>query len=319
MRSKNYNSIKNSLGTLALLGCVLAGCEKEAPTIPAKPPSTADVDEPSGSNASHTIAATPPTDSKALPEQKPGPTRYEISHSRRILGVAQRSPDGALSVTPDASLPSPCFADDFKKKWDAYEQPDSVALDTGGVTADGTRWHGAKIVERSAALYPYAMLDDFLGNDFRSEPQLPRSLEEKDGAKVPPPTRFEVHAHRFSGGEPANYTELPLGVFTVGKDGAVTLTTACEGEYLAGRLVKHFAQDEVVLPFAEPSGKSALLEPRKPGDLRLTTEEFADVKLTYRRGEPEFFAALMTIVDDQFYVNLDVEPKPVLAASALGR
>ncbi|MBL4686734.1 MAG: hypothetical protein JKY37_19205 [Nannocystaceae bacterium] len=255
----------------------------------------------------------------SLPEQRAGPKRYEISSDGRLLGVALQGSDGRFAFTAERDLPLPCFADDFEKNWTAYPQPETVHLETGGVTADGTRWHGAQAVKRGAQLYPYAMLNAFLANDFHTEPRLPRSLEAEDGSKPKPPSRFVVSAHPSRRETPDNFTPLPVGVFTVGSDGAVSLETACEGEYLAGRLAEHFGQDEILLPFAEPSGKWAAFKARSPGDLRLTTEKFADVKVRYRRGEPEFFAALMVIVDHQFDVSLDVKPEPVLAASALHR
>lgn len=260
-----------------------------------------------------------PSSGGALPAQKPGPTRYEISHGERLLGVAEQGTDGRLTFTVDPGLPTPCLADELATKWAGYTQPATVALETGGVDADGTRWHGAKLVEQGSELYPYAMLNAFLGNDFGTEPPLPRSLNPEDDSKAKPSIRFEVQARPSRRATPDNFNRLPLGVFTVGPDGVVSLKTACEGEYLWDRLAKHFAVDEIQLSFAEPSGKSARSKAREPGDLRLTTEEHADVQIGYRRGEPEFFAALMTKVDHQFDVNLDVKPEPVLAASALNR
>lgn len=280
----------------------MAGCgDKDVPVVPAP------------------VAGGPErTASPALPEQKPGPMHYEISNEGRALGVADQKPDGSIAFTVDANLPAPCFADAFETKWGAFVQPQSVFLDIGGETPDGTRWHGAEEIKRGTPMYPYAVLSSFLGSDYGTEPRLPRG-ELEDRSKPKPPTRFEVSAHRSRGDKPENFTTLPVGVFNVGPDGAITLETACEGEYLAGRLAKHFAQDEVLVPFAEPSGKSALLKSREPGDLRLSTEKFADLKISYRRGEPEFFAAMMTLVDHRFGVNLDVKPEPELAASALGR
>lgn len=292
----------------------IGGCDdKEAPIVSATPPTDAPERE----------GKTPPPEvpaSGALPAQEPGAKRYEISHGKRLLGIAVQADDGKLSFTPDADLPSPCLADDLKAKWEAHVPPKTIRIDTGGVKEDGTRWRGAVEVDKGTEAYPYAVLIGFLSGGLTSDPRVPRPDRFDKIPAAERPTRFEVSARNVRGETPPeNFTKLPLGTFVIAGDGAITLETACEGDYLAGRLAKHFAQDEIELSFAEPSGKSALLKPREPGDLRLTVAKSADVKLSYRRGEPEFFAALMTVVDHQFYVNLDVKPAPVLAASSLGR
>lgn len=283
-----------------LAGLGLGSCADEA-----VPPTSA---APQGSGSARPSG-------KAPPSNAPGPTRYEISSEGRLLGVATRGADGSIQFEVDPGLPSPCYADDFEKKWAAYPRPETVHLETGGVAPDGTRFHGARAVKRGTDLYPYALLSAFLGDDFHTEPALPRSLDPEDRGSARTPSRFEVSAFPSRGEAPANFTGLPVGVFTVGPDGAVSLETTCEGEYLAARLATHFAKDEIELAFAETSGHSTSLEPGEPGNLRLGTPEHADIEIRYRRGGPEFFAALMTMVDHRFDVSLDVEPAPRLAAS----
>lgn len=279
---------------LVTLGVLVGGCEESpAPVIPS-----------SG------------VDGVAAVRSAPAPDRYTISEGSRRLGVVAQQPDGQLVFTPDPGLPKPCRADTLASDWATFDAPQTVTF-TRERMEDGGRIRASYGVTfgRTDGGYPQAVVADFSRKGYALNPSF--SFEIGDGGKVVEPPRERRYEVVADGGENGDdHTDLPLGVFMIASDGQISLTTACEGEYLQHRLTKHLAQDELVLGFREPNGKWSMFESRKPGDLRLSSSDHPDVQISYRRGDPEFFAALMTIVDHQFMISLDVDPEPVLSASA---
>lgn len=245
-----------------------------------------------------------------------GPTRYEISDGSRVVGVAEVGADGRPSFTVAPGLPSPCLADGLAEGWKNFEWPETIFVDASYYDPDTkTHYSMAAEFDQASADYPLAVVDAFLSQGYKASPSIP--LDRRGTREGPPklPATFGVTADRLRGEAPENFTGLPLGSFTVNADGTISLATACEGEYLASRLEKHFAQEELVVSFSQPGGRWNIFAKREPGDLRVTTGDDPDVQIRYQHGEPEYFAALMTVVDRGSGVPLNVDPAPSLSVS----